>query len=92
MKLINNTKNSFKISKGIFTIGSIVDLGDDEARTLLKYSGIKKCSDLEIKTIKEKDAELDAELDAEIEAEEKAKKEAELEARKEAKKKAKKED
>jgi hypothetical protein len=49
MKLINNSKSSFKTSRGVFPIGSIIDFEDNEARTLLKYNGVIEASSLEIK-------------------------------------------
>lgn len=44
--LINNTKSKFKVKGGYFPVGKTMDFEDDEARTLLKYKGINRTSDL----------------------------------------------
>lgn len=50
MKLINNTKTRFVTSKGVFPIGKIMSFEEDEASTLLRYEGINKVADLEVKS------------------------------------------
>lgn len=47
MKLINQTKTKFITSKGDFRINAIANFDDAEGRTLLRYEGINKISDLE---------------------------------------------
>lgn len=50
MKLINNTKTKFVTSKGLFPVGKIMDFDGEEGATLLRYEGITKVDDLEVKS------------------------------------------
>ena len=54
MKLINQSKGKLLTSKGVFSVGKIIDLPEDEARTIAKYEGVSFVEDLEDKSPKEK--------------------------------------
>lgn len=50
MKLINNTKTKFTTAEGDFKVNSIMEFGEEVSKTLLRYPGISKVEDLEVKS------------------------------------------